>query len=399
MANVVTVSVSIKSQEGALTDGQISQNSSTHPEQNHSAQNYSAQKHPAKYNVIIGSGLLPQIGTYIDLSNFSQIAVVYDRNISEQHLNNLIAGIPKRGSTTSKITTIPINCAEQDKHSGTVHHLWEEFLKVKLDRHSLVINLGGGSLTDTAGFAAATYMRGVNFIQAPTTLLAQVDASIGGKVGFNLMGVKNLIGCFAQPYAVIADTATLRTLPAREYRSGFAEIIKHALISDDELFAVLEDCSQVNLDEDSLIHILSRSCQIKAEIVELDPLEQNLRKKLNFGHTLGHAVESLSHKTPSPLLHGEAVAIGIIAETKLSYLTGLISEVVCHRIEATLKSYQLPTKIPFSASEEAIMEYIKLDKKNYAGEIRWTLLTGVGSSDFDKTASTALVRAAISAVL
>lgn len=345
------------------------------------------------YPITIGSDILPHFSSTFDLSPYSTIAVVIEEKLIDPILPKILASLPEE-----KTAVIPLEAGEENKGMEQVAVLWAAFLEAGLDRRSLIFNVGGGVATDLSGFAASTFMRGVDFIQVPTTLLAQVDASLGGKVGVNFAGIKNLVGSFNQPRAVVIDVKTLDTLPLRQYLSGFAEIIKHGLINDAEFFAVLEDCADVTLDDESLVKIISRSCQIKASIVEKDEKEGGLRKLLNFGHTIGHAIESYSHEIGQPLLHGEAISIGMVAESRISCLAGMISDAACQRIEDTLVRYQLPIRIPFEVENESLLAKMRLDKKNIAGVMKWTLLNSIGSGVYDQHISATVLNNALNYV-
>jgi 3-dehydroquinate synthase len=233
-----------------------------------------------KYNVYIGSGLTGDIPELLQTKNYSKIIVVTDTNLPQKYLKDF--------------EKIIIPSGEKSKTIETVQIIWKEMLRLKADRKSLVLNFGGGVIGDMGGFAASCYMRGVKFVQIPTTLLSAVDASVGGKVGIDFAGVKNLIGSFNQPEAVIIDTDTFKTLPDREFVSGFGEIIKHGLISDTDYFNTVTSKKPRDFSEEELTDIIAKSCEIKAGIISSDEKESGNRKLLNFGHTIGHALESLS---------------------------------------------------------------------------------------------------------
>jgi 3-dehydroquinate synthase len=286
---------------------------------------------------------------------------------------------------------ILISSGEINKNINTVQIIWQRLLDLGADRKTLVINLGGGVIGDMGGFAASTYMRGIPFIQIPTTLLSMVDASVGGKTAIDVGGVKNSVGAFQQPRAVIIDTAHLHTLPIRERNAGFAEIIKHGLIADQSHLArVYTSIQNSNTDEVELHAIIHESVLIKKSVVESDPTEKGKRKILNFGHTVGHAVESLSHEMSgmSPLLHGEAIAIGMVAEFELSCLqfpdldpnhSG--RSALCE----VLGMLHLPTAVPSTMKPADILSRMKQDKKNTSGNISLVLLSKVGDAVYDRT--------------
>jgi 3-dehydroquinate synthase len=290
----------------------------------------------------------------------------------------------------------PRRCLEVALPDGEVHktlanvsRLLDVLVANRFARDSCVVALGGGVVGDMAGFAAACYQRGIPFVQVPTTLLAQVDSSVGGKTGVNHPGGKNLIGAFHQPAAVFADTDTLNTLPDRELRAGLAEVIKYGLIVDREFFDWLESHADELLarDTQALTHAIKRSCEIKAEIVARDEREQGDRALLNLGHTFGHAIESATNY--SAWLHGEAVGAGMLLAADMSQRLGWVSSADVTRVERVLQRFQLPTDIR-KLTADTIAEKMKIDKKVAAGRIRLVLLKGIGKSvvtgDYDDAA-------------
>jgi 3-dehydroquinate synthase len=290
----------------------------------------------------------------------------------------------------------PRRCLEVALPDGEVHktlanvsRLLDVLVANRFARDSCVVALGGGVVGDMAGFAAACYQRGIPFVQVPTTLLAQVDSSVGGKTGVNHPGGKNLIGAFHQPAAVFADTDTLNTLPDRELRAGLAEVIKYGLIVDREFFDWLESHADELLarDTQALTHAIKRSCEIKAEIVARDEREQGDRALLNLGHTFGHAIESATNY--SAWLHGEAVGAGMLLAADMSQRLGWVSSADVTRVERVLQRFQLPTDIR-KLTADTIAEKMKIDKKVAAGRIRLVLLKGIGNSvvtgDYDDAA-------------
>ncbi len=328
-----------------------------------------------KYQVCIAEGVLGKISEIVNIREYSKIAVITDKNVAPLFLDKLKEGI-------GDFSEIIINPGESEKNINTVQKIWKKMLEFRLDRKSLVINLGGGVVGDMGGFAASTYMRGIDFIQIPTTLLAQVDASVGGKVGIDFEGVKNLIGSFQQPIAVIVDVTTLETLPERELVAGFAEIIKHGLIRDEKYLKLVTAKKPEEFTQKELIKIIHGSCNIKSKVVELDEKEGGLRKILNFGHTIGHALEALSLETRDPLLHGEAISIGMVAEAKLSQLAGYITEEDLVEVIASLKNAGLPTTYS-GVKVKDVMNRLLSDKKNVGSKVKWTLLRKIGEAVFD----------------
>jgi 3-dehydroquinate synthase len=341
------------------------------------------------YPIWIGSGLLDQVAELVNLDKYSSIVVICDEKVRPHWAEKLEKGIGRAAAI------IDFQTGEDRKNITTVEAIWHRFMELKLDRKSLVINFGGGVIGDMGGFAASTFMRGVDFVQIPTTLLSQVDASVGGKVGINFGETKNIIGSFSQPVAVIIDVDTLQTLPGREYRSGFAEIIKHGFIYDADYLQYIRSLPDQPLSAEDLIKVIHLSCDIKRRVIEMDEKESGLRKILNFGHTFGHALEALSFSTEAPLLHGEAVSIGMVAEARISQSLGLVPEDTVHLLEHTLKIFELPTRYRADIDRERFYEKLKADKKNVNDEIRWSLLAGVGLAQHDCLAGQEAVEDAI----
>ena len=286
---------------------------------------------------------------------------------------------------------IKVKSGEINKNLETVSHIWQQMSELQMDRKSLLINLGGGVVCDLGGFCASTYMRGIKFIQIPTTLLSQVDASVGGKTGFDFNGVKNLIGTFTEPEMVLIDSNTLTTLPKREYVSGLAEVIKYGIIYDVEFFEYLKNG---NIDND---YIIKKSCEIKEKVVLEDFKEGGLRKILNFGHTIGHSIESLSLETKNLLLHGEAVAIGMIAESYIAKEIGNLTNEEYELIKNVIKQYDLP--VVYNSDLEEIFLMLFKDKKNTSGKIKWVLPNGIGKCVYDVEVDNDIVKMAIRSIL
>lgn len=319
-----------------------------------------------KYPIFIGRSLIGKISKLVDLNNYSQVLIVSDENVGKLYLNDF----------KLKASHIFLPSGEKYKNFTSVELILNKLIEMKADRKTLVINLGGGNICDTSSFAASIFMRGLDVLQIPTTLLAQVDASIGGKTGINFAGVKNLVGTFKNPVAVIIDVNFLKTLPERELLSGFAEIIKHGLIFDKKYFETLKvKCIDAELES-----IIEKSCKIKAIIVEKDPQEKNIRKILNFGHTIGHALEALSLENPKPLLHGEAIYLGMIVEARISYLAGLLKKKDLEIIDDFLRKFVMP--IEFNV--EKIYQKMLYDKKNESGHINFTLLKSIGKAVYNQ---------------
>lgn len=315
--------------------------------------------------------------TFLDSAKYSKILILVDENTKEHCLPILAEAIKM------PFETIEIQAGEKHKTIQTCSQIWSAIMEKGIDRKALMINLGGGVIGDMGGFCASTYKRGIDFVQIPTTLLSQVDASIGGKLGIDFAQVKNSVGLFKNPKAVFIDTQFLESLPKREVRSGFAEIIKHCLIHDAVQWKTIqefEDLSEVDWTE-----IIPRSLEVKKAIVELDPFEHGPRKSLNFGHTIGHAVESAALETESPLLHGEAIAIGMICEAWLATkYAGLSQNELKIISEFLLKIYGHPNIAQYDSS--ALLRLMGNDKKN-EGSINFTLLKSIGEYAINHSAS------------
>ena len=273
--------------------------------------------------------------------------------------------------------TMLVPAGEQYKNLNTANRLYGKMIQQRIDRKGLVIALGGGVIGDLAGFVAATYERGIRFVQVPTTLLAQVDSSIGGKVGVNHQLGKNMIGAFKQPQFVLVDPSVLTTLPMRELRSGLAEIIKVGIIWDHNFFNYLEEHVHDILRQEAITlkYIIRRSCQVKAQVVAEDEFEKGLRAILNFGHTTAHAVETLTGYTQ--YTHGEAVAIGMVVAARLAHAMGMITADSLHRIIRLLKKFEMPVYLP-TCQPADLMNLMEADKKAVSGQIHFILPTEIG---------------------
>ena len=301
--------------------------------------------------------------------------------IQAQGGHNIAVWIADR-NTARLIPTPPllITIPDGDQHKTleTAIHVWNEMERMGVTRHSLVINLGGGMVTDLGGFAAATFKRGVRFINVPTTLLGAVDAAVGGKTGINFNGLKNEIGAFAPASDVIISTCFFDTLPIEELKSGFAEVLKHALLSDhSEFLRLLDHDFTAPIDQEDLLERLRRSVQVKVDIVARDPDEQGERKALNLGHTVGHAFESLAMQRGKPVPHGYAVAWGLVAETVLSHIKLKFPSEDVHRLGNFVRDNY--SDFPFTCDDyEELLELMRHDKKSRDGEITCTLLAAIG---------------------
>ncbi|MET7255609.1 3-dehydroquinate synthase [Dyadobacter fermentans] len=311
---------------------------------------------------------------FLSSKQYSKIVVIADNNTKRHCYPILKAFLPKHS-----VVTVP--SGEAHKTLATCEKIWEAMTKDELDRHALVVNVGGGVIGDMSGFCAAVYKRGIDFIQVPTTLLSQVDASVGGKLGIDFQGFKNHLGVFNIPKSVLIDPVFLNTLPEREIRSGFAEIIKHCLIADG---AKWEEIRAKDFEAQNWPDLIAHSVKIKQQVVDQDPTEKGLRKILNFGHTLGHAVETcfLNKGPRERLFHGEAIAVGMIMEAYLSFERKMIDQQTLTDIEEFLFATYGKVKIKPEDIEE-IITLTRQDKKNKGKEIRFSLLKGAGQCAFD----------------
>ncbi len=325
------------------------------------------------YPIYIGSGLLNKPELALPHVHGKQVLIVTNDTIAPLYLERTCALFPDR-----KVDTLVLPDGERFKTLETLNRVFDTLLTLKHSRQSTLVALGGGVIGDITGFAAATYQRGVNFIQIPTTLLAQVDSSVGGKTGVNHTLGKNMIGAFHQPQCVIADIDTLSTLEDRELSAGLAEIIKYGLIRDTAFFAWLE--AQMNRltarDPATLIEAIERSCRNKADVVAADERESGVRATLNFGHTFGHAIETGTGY--HHWLHGEAVAVGMLMAADMSMRLGWLSKDDVHRIDSVIDRAQLPTRAPADLATSRFIELMSVDKKVKDGKIHLVLLKQIG---------------------
>jgi 3-dehydroquinate synthase len=325
------------------------------------------------YDIQIGPGLLARLGEFVGPLRPSRLLVVTDPRVGPLYASRVQASLQPLARTA----VFELAGGEAGKDLRAVEAVLDALLAAGADRRSVAIALGGGVVGDIAGFAAAIYMRGIRFVQVPTTLLAQVDSSVGGKTGVNHPRGKNLIGAFHQPQAVVADTDTLRTLPPRELSAGLAEVLKHGLLADAGYFArVTRELPRLlACDEQALAEAIARSCEIKAAIVARDEKESGERALLNLGHTFAHAIETLTGY--GRWLHGEAVGCGICLAADLSRRLGLIARDDVEIVERAVAAAGLPTRID-GLSRSAAVESMRGDKKAEAGEIRFILLERIG---------------------
>ncbi|MCX7886639.1 MAG: 3-dehydroquinate synthase [Verrucomicrobiae bacterium] len=330
------------------------------------------------YEIFVGRGLLDRIAEVVKpLGLGRQGVVISDTNVAALYGMRVCEAFRGAGFNVGLLT---FSAGEASKSLRQASRLLEKLPAFGLDRQSFVVALGGGVVGDLAGFVAAVYLRGIHYIQVPTTLLAMVDSSVGGKTGVNLPQGKNLVGAFYQPRLVIADTATLRTLPRRELRAGFAEVIKYGAISDAAFFRWLEGHYReiLRLDSAAIRRTVRRCCELKAEVVSADERESGLRAILNFGHTVGHAMEALVEY--EGLLHGEAVAVGMCCAARLSVKRAGLREVEARRLQALIAASGLPTRLGKRFSVSALREAMRLDKKARAGRLRFVLLERLGKA-------------------
>jgi 3-dehydroquinate synthase len=326
----------------------------------------------SRYPIAIGPGLLTNRETLDARIRAQDLLIVTNATVARLYLGKLTGGLAGR-----RVAECLLPDGEQHKTLQTAGWVFDALVAQRMNRDAAVLALGGGVIGDIAGFAAACYQRGIGYVQIPTTLLAQVDSSVGGKTGVNHPGGKNLIGAFYQPLAVIADTDTLATLPDRELRAGLAEVIKYGCVWDPLLFDWLDHNMPKLLarDVDALTYAIARSCEIKATVVAKDEREHNLRAILNFGHTFGHAIEAAtSYET---YLHGEAVALGMVIAAEFSHRLGLIDGAIRDRVRALVEKAGLPTEAP-RVGAARMLELMQMDKKVLAGALRLVLLEKLG---------------------
>ncbi|GGG59205.1 3-dehydroquinate synthase [Hymenobacter glacieicola] len=331
-------------------------------------------------NVFFGAEALASLAALVSRPAVTQIFVLVDTNTARYCLPLLERQLPMG------FTPIEISAGEEYKSLATCETVWEALTEARADRHALLVNVGGGVVTDLGGFCAALYKRGISFVQVPTTLLAQVDASVGGKTGVDFLGFKNQLGVFQEPMAVCIEPRFLQTLDPRQLKAGYAEIVKHWLIADAAAFARNR---RIGILVDDWTPLIQESVALKQGIVAQDPLESGLRKLLNFGHTVGHALESYLLTQPGrEILHGEAVAAGIICEAWLSHRKGLLSDLELDQVETFL--FSIFDKVQFVTLEtEAIADFARQDKKNAGTTINCTLLEGIGHGVYDQPVTVA----------
>lgn len=323
-----------------------------------------------------------------------KIAVITDTNVGKiygEEVKKCLEGI----TDTCVIYEIP--AGEENKQLSEIQKIYEFLMERHFDRHDLLVALGGGVVGDMCGFTAATYLRGISFVQIPTTLLSQTDSSVGGKTGVDLNGVKNMVGAFYMPRLVYINVSTLKTLDGRQYASGFAEVMKYGLIKDQNFYEYLiENMYEINdKDPEVVMEIVKKSCDIKRAVVEKDPTEKGERALLNFGHTLGHAIEK--HKN-FELAHGECVALGSIAAAFISWKRQLISMEEYYEIRDMFVPFNLPISIE-DVDKDAVLELTKSDKKSDSGKIKFILLKKIGKAFIDDTVTRDEMEAALDEII
>ncbi len=344
------------------------------------------------YTIVVGDGALATVGERLRaLGVGARAALVSDPTILRLHGKAVTASLDAAGFA---VTTIEVPEGEAAKTLPVAERLWDRFLEAGLDRTSTVLALGGGAVGDVAGFAAATFMRGMNVVQLPTTVLGQVDAAIGGKTAIDHPSAKNLVGAFHQPRLVVADLATLQTLPERDFRSGLAEVVKHGAVLDADYFAEVErDVVPLGArDVRTLERIIGGSCRLKASVIERDEREAELRHVLNYGHTLGHAIEAATGY--ARLTHGEAVSLGIVAEARLAVRLGISDRATAARQERLLAEVGLPISAA-GVDAAAVLAAMAHDKKARDGRVPFVLAPRIGTFRLVYDVPAAEVRAAL----
>jgi 3-dehydroquinate synthase len=343
------------------------------------------------YPIHVGAGILERTGELLQQAGLhGRVALVSNPTVAQLYLDPVHDALAHAGF---EVTPVLVPDGEEHKNLKSLDTIYDRLIGARFERKSCVLALGGGVIGDLAGFAAATYLRGVPYVQVPTTLLAQVDSSVGGKTGVNHAGGKNLIGAFYQPKLVLIDIAVLNTLPRRELAAGLAEVIKYGIIEDPELFQLLEQRLEdlIGLDRGLLTKIIATSCAIKARVVEADEREEDYRAVLNFGHTIGHALEATTGYRQ--LLHGEAVGVGMVKAAALSVRQGLCDSRSFNRVTALVKRARLPTEIPPQISMQSLIQAMEIDKKVAGGRVRFVMCEGIGKTRFHWIAPDEIVQA------
>jgi 3-dehydroquinate synthase len=353
------------------------------------------KKPSTSYEIYIGQNILDRMGLVITKKNWaSRYIIITDSNVSPLHGDRVQAALKEMGL---KVDQIDFPAGEASKNIQTIFSIIHRMIEVGADRTSALIALGGGVVGDITGFVASIYMRGIPYIQVPTTLLAQVDSSIGGKTAIDLPQGKNILGTFHQPKGVFIDLAFLKTLPPREFGNGLAEIVKCGIIDDPELLSLLEKEAEAIRNQDMILleKIIARTCRIKKGIVEIDEMETGLRRILNFGHTIGHAIEAESGYSIS---HGEAVSVGMVAAANISDRLKYLPSEDRERIRSLIRMIGLTDRIPPTLSTDGVSSRIKRDKKKEGDIVRFVLLKKIGVPFVNGGVPEALVRETIEAL-
>lgn len=335
------------------------------------------------------------LGTEMQKLEASKLLVLTDSNVSKLYLNEVYTVL--QAACPGKVATAAFPAGEQSKTMQTVQHLYEACIRNGLDRKSVIVALGGGVVGDMAGFVAATYMRGIRYVQLPTTLLAQADSSVGGKVGLDFDGYKNIVGAFKQPALVYINCTTLTTLPARAFAAGMGEVIKYGVIRDKAFLNDLKENAPAvkALDAVAIEHVVEVCCRLKADIVQADETESGVRAILNFGHTVGHAIESAKGFT---LLHGECVGIGMACALHIANKRGFVTDAELTNVCALLCAYGLKTRV-CDLSAKTVLAYMEKDKKKEAGNIKFILPHPIGNAEVFTDVTKAEIMQALQKIL
>mgnify|MGYP002621735867 CR=1 FL=1 len=348
---------------------------------------------PRSYSIEIGTGNLRELGPRVAAwRKCSHAVLITDQNVEKPHAHHAAESLFEAGA---KVDVLVVEAGEETKSVEAAAGLWDQLLAVGADRKSIVVAVGGGVVGDLAGFVAASFARGLAFVQVPTTLLAQVDSSVGGKVGINLEGAKNMVGAFWQPAGVLIDTAVLATLPDRQYRAGLAEVVKYGVILDADFFNYLEKhVGELDARDDAILeHVVTRCCRLKADVVEADEREETgLRAVLNYGHTFCHALESVTGY--NQFLHGEAVSIGMLCASRLAERMGRVDRAFTERQGKLLAALQLPVECP-KIDHEPLVAAMARDKKVEHGKLRFVLPSRMGHVELVSDVDEQDVRAAL----
>lgn len=332
------------------------------------------------YPIHVGQEILSQVGKLLEEAGLrGKIAIVTNPTVAQLYLDPVHDALSAAGF---EVIPILVPDGEESKNLQSLSVIYDRLIGARFERKSCIMALGGGVVGDLAGFAAATFLRGVPYVQVPTTLLAQVDSSVGGKTGVNHQEGKNLIGAFHQPRLVLIDVAVLESLPRREFVAGLAEVIKYGIIEDPSLFKLVEEKMPklLGLDRALLMQVIALSCAIKARVVEQDEREDDYRAVLNFGHTIGHSLESVTGYTR--LLHGEAVGIGMAQAAAISLRQGFCDQTSYGRIRQLIREAELPADIPADIPPIKLIQGIEVDKKAAGGKIKFVMCEGIGKTRF-----------------